>query len=147
MDNILSMEQLKGISQPIIQISNFDNTGTINVRVQKPKLMAMATQGKIPNHLMGVAVSMLTGKKKDVKDKEPTDIERLKRTSDTIELYCIACLVEPKYDDFKEIITDEQRLEIFNWGLGQVNTLDSFRADKGNGPSDNNGEEVSEEAK
>lgn len=145
MSEILSIDKLREMAQPIIDIPNFDGTGTIKVRVQKPKLMSLAAQGKIPNHLMRIAVTKLTGKKPTI-EKEPDELEKVKQTSEMIELYCFACLVEPRYEDFKDIMTDDQKFEIFNWGIGEVSALDSFRTDKGNGSSNNNGKEVSEEA-
>src|SRR5690606_8453238 len=115
MSEILSIDKLREMAQPIIDIPNFDGTGTIKVRVQKPNLLSMATQGKIPNHLMSIAVTKLSGKKQ-ISKKEPSELEKLKQTSEMIELYCYACLVEPNYEDIKDIMTDDQKFEIFNWG-------------------------------
>lgn len=138
----MSIEQLKAIAQPLIDIPNFDNSGTIKVRVQRPRLMSMAAQGKIPNHLMSIAIGMITGKKPKKENMSPEEV--IKHTVDTIELYCRACLVEPSYEEFKDIMTDDQKFAIFSWGIGEVSTLDSFRTNKGNGSSDNNGETLSE---
>jgi len=145
MSEILSIVELKKMAHPIIQIPNFDNTGIIKVRVQRPNLMSMAAQGKIPNHLMGIVMSRITGKPA-TKKKEHTPEELIQDINKTMELYCVACLVEPSYEEFKSIITDDQKAAIFNWGLGEVKQLDSFRTDKRNGSSNNNGEEVSEKA-
>lgn len=146
MSEILSIEQLRQMAQLIIDIPNFDGTGTIKVRVQKPRLMSLATQGKIPNHLMNIAVTKLTGKKPTTSKKEPSEEEKLKQGTEMIELYCFACLVEPSYNDFQDIMTDDQKLTIFDWSIGNVSALDSFRTNKGNGTSDNNGQEVPEKA-
>lgn len=145
MSDILNIEQLREMAQPTIDIPNFDGTGTIKVRVQRPKLLAMATQGKIPNHLMSIAVTKLTGKKETSK-KQPDEMDKIKQTAEMLDLYCFACLVEPSYNDFKDIMTDDQKFTIFNWGIGEVSSLDSFRPDKGNGTSNNNVQEVSKEA-
>ena len=138
MSEVLSIEQLKQMAQPIIEIPDFEGKGKIKVRVQKPRLMAIAAQGKIPNHLMSVANSMVFGKKKD--NKEPD----IKDVADMIELYCRACLVEPSYDEFKNIMTDEQSDAIFEWAMGKVQGLDSFRADTTDGTNDHNGEALPE---
>lgn len=145
MSEILSIEKLREMANPIIEIPNFDNTGYIKVRVQRPKLLKMAAEGKIPNHLMNIAVTMINGKPQT--RKELSDKEYIKEINSAMELYCMACLVEPRYEEFKDIITDDQKATIFNWGLGEVSSLNSFREDKGNGSSNNNGEALQQKTK
>lgn len=140
MSEILSIEQLKELSTTVIEIPDFDNEGTIKVRVRKPRLMAMASQGQIPNHLLGVVNDMIFGQKNKQKELKIEDI------TNVYELYCTACLVEPNYEEFKEIITDDQMEAIFDFGMGTVNKLDTFRDDQENGSDNNNGEEVQQEA-
>ena len=146
MSEILSVEQLRAMANTIIEIPNFDNTGTIKIRVQKPQLLKMASQGKIPNHLLGIAVTATTGEQKKSTDKM-SDKEKLKMVDQSMDLYCIACMVEPKYEDVKDILTDDQRGTIFEWAIGAVSDLDSFRNEETDGSDDNDGKEVQEETK
>lgn len=141
MSEILSIEQLREMATPIIEIPDFEGTGTIKVRVKKPRLMAMAAQGKIPNHLLGVVNNMMFGNKKEKKEVNITDVAK------TYELYCRACLVEPSYEEIKDIITDDQMIAIFDWAMGDVKKLETFRANEGDGTSNNNGEQVREKTK
>ena len=138
MSEILSIEQLKKMATTVIEIPNFDNSGTIKVRVQKPRLMAMASQGKIPNHLLGIVNTMMFGNKKEKKEVNITDVAK------TYELYCRVCLVEPDYEEIKDIITDDQMIAIFDWAMGDAKKVETFRSNEGNGSSDNNGEQVRE---
>lgn len=138
MSEILSIEQLKNMATTIIEIPDFEGTGTIKVRVQKPRLMAMAAQGKIPNHLLGIVNNMMFPSKKEKKEPNIEEIAKI------YELYCRACLVEPSYDEVKDIMTDEQMSAIFDWAMGDAKKLETFRANEGNGSSDNNGEQVQE---
>lgn len=131
MSEILSIEQLKNMAMPIIEIPDFEGTGTIKVRVQKPRLMVMASQGKIPNHLLGIVNTMMFGNKKEKKEVNITDVAK------TYELYCRACLVEPSYEEIKDIITDDQMIAIFDWAMGDVKKLETFRSEQRNGPSNN----------
>ncbi len=117
----------------IIEIPDFEGTGTIKVRVQKPRLMAMVTQGKIPNHLLGTVNNMMFPSKKEKKEPNVEEIAKI------YELYCRACLVEPSYDEIKDIITDEQMEVIFDWAMGDVKKLETFRTNKGDGSSNNTG--------
>lgn len=138
MSEILSIEELKKLANPIIEIPNFDNTGTIKIRVQKPKLMSMAAQGKIPNHLKEIARTIVTGKPKE-QEKSLTDEDYIKEINGAMELYCRACMVEPTYEQMKDILTDEQKGFIFNWGISEVSSLDNFRKDNKNVSDDSNG--------
>ncbi len=141
MSEILSIEQLKNMATTVIEIPDFEGTGTIKVRVQKPRLMAMAAQGKIPNHLLGIVNNMMFPSKKEKKEPNIEEIAKI------YELYCRACLVEPSYEEFKDIMTDDQADAIFSWAMGLNNKLDSFRKNKGNGSSNNNGETLQEKTK
>jgi hypothetical protein len=138
MSEILSIEKLREMANPIIEIPNFDNTGYIKIRVQRPKLLKMAAEGKIPNHLMNIAATLINGKPRS-KQSELSAEEYIREINSAMELYCMACLVEPSYKEFKDILTDDQKATIFSWGLGEVQVLDSFRTDEGNGSSNNNG--------
>lgn len=118
---------------PIIEIPDFEGTGTIKVRVQKPRLMAMAAQGKIPNHLLGIVNNMMFPSKKEKKEPNVEEIAKI------YELYCRACLVEPSYDEIKDIITDEQMEAIFDWAMGDMKKVETFRSNEGDGSSNNTG--------
>jgi len=133
MSEILSIEQLKNMATTIIEIPDFEGTGTIKVRVQKPRLMAMAAQGKIPNHLLGIVNTMMFPSKKEKKEPNIEEIAKI------YELYCRACLVEPSYDEIKDIMTDEQMSAIFDWAMGDVKKLETFRSNEGDGSSNNTG--------
>lgn len=144
-NEIFSIDKLRELANPVIQIPGFDYKSTINIRVQQPRLMAMASQGKIPNHLMNIATLMISGKKLD--SKELTQEQYIKEIHAAMELYCRACMVEPSYEDMKDILTDDQKATIFNWGIGKVQKLDSFREDKKDGASNNNGKALQEKTK
>jgi len=137
MNKVLSIEKLREMAFNYIEIPNFNGQGTITVQVQKPRIMAMAAEGKIPNPLLSVA-SKMAGSKGSAKTDENAFVD----SSKVFALYCKACLVNPKYDDMKDIITDDQMLAIFNWAMGEVNEIEPFRKEQGNGSSDNNEQEV-----
>lgn len=119
-----------------LDIPGLDGRQQITVKVQRPRILAMAAQGKIPNRLMTVATRVIGGA---AKSKEPS----IKDIAETIELYCRACMVEPTFDEIKDIITDDQMSAIFGWATSEVDELASFRGDEEDGRSDNDGEELS----
>ncbi len=142
MNEILNIEQLRQMACSIIDIPGFDDTGTIRVKVQKPKVMAMAAQGKIPNYLMSTAMRIAgVPSKEKPRDPDLSDVAK------TMELYCRACLVQPTYEEFQDIITDDQMTAIFEWAIGDTKKMSTFRPNQENGSSDNNGPGVPEATK
>ena len=123
MSDILSIEKLREMACPVISIPDFTGEGKIKVRVQKPRLMAMAAQGQIPNYLMSVAMRMTGAAKEQPKNPSMKDI------ADAMELYCRACLVEPSYEEFKDIMTDDQMQAIFDWATGDIQAMSTFRSE------------------
>ena len=140
---ILNIKELRKLSRQILEIPDFENKGVINVRVQRPRLMSMAAQGQIPNHLISIATEVIGGKEKSKK----TDATILKDAALMMELYSKACLVEPTYEDFKDIMTDQQSDTIFRWAMGQVDSLDSFRKTKADDTDNNNSKEIQKDTK
>lgn len=136
MSDILSIEKLREMACPVISIPDFTGEGKIKVRVQKPRLMAMAAQGQIPNYLMSVAMQIAGISKAKPKDPDMKDI------ANTMELYCRACLVEPTYEELKDIITDDQMSAIFDWAMGDIQKMSTFRPKPEDGAGNNNGEGV-----
>lgn len=143
---VLSIEELRGMSTTIIEIPNFDDSGVINIRVRKPRILSMAKKGEIPNHLISIATQMITGKTPEKKKKDDGE-STLKDAALMTELYASVCMVEPSYEEFKDIMTDTQGDAVFMWALGQVNELDSFRTDKTDDKHNTDGKEVSDTTK
>ena|SRR5699024_5378532 len=126
MSEIFSVDKLKEMATTILPVPGFNNGDEkINFRVQKPRLMAMAAQGKVPNYLLGVVNDIMYGpnNEKGKKKENPDPSEIIK----TYELYCRACMVEPSYEEVADFITDEQMATVFHFGIGQVSSLNSFR--------------------
>lgn len=124
----------------ITEIEIYDVEGNpFKIKVQRPRIMAMAAQGKIPNPLMGIATKMVSGK--------GVEKGNIKELAQMIELYCRVCMVEPTYDDMKNTIDDDQMFAIFSWATSEVSKLSSFRNNKEDGPDNNDGEGVSKKTK
>lgn len=133
MSEILNIKELKDMSTTILEIPDFKNEGTVNIRVKRPSIMGMAIQGKIPNNLMAVA-SKVAGLKSDNKETSVKELGQI------YELYCRAVMVEPTYDELKNYITDDQLLSIYEWAIGEGKQLENFREDTEDGTDNRDGE-------
>lgn len=137
---IFDIKKLKEEATDIISIPNFKGNGMINVRVQRPRIISMAAQGKIPNPLMGIATELI---------KKGVNIEdaKLKESSQMFELYCRVCMVEPTFEEMKDYITDDQMVKIFQYAIGGLNAVEPFRKDKEDGTDNNTSTKVSKKTK
>lgn len=151
MSKILNIDQLKELAQPTIEIPGFDKGQTIFVKVKKPSVLKMLASGEMPNHLLGTAQDMVgikpaTPKKKTAVAKEE-ELERYKEITNLLELYCRMCLIEPSFEEFKEIMTDEQKEAIFDWGMGGMADANKFHTAEKVQPDNNDGEKESGKSK
>lgn len=128
-----------------IQIPSFDGLDTIEIKVKRPQLMAMMTQGKIPNRLLGIASQATIGGGFQYKSKD--DIEKAKELAEWVAFYCEICMVEPTYEEVKEVITDDQALSIYAWAVAPIDMLRSFRDKEKNDTNNRDGEVLPEKAK
>lgn len=132
---ITSIEEFRNQSQPLVDIIGFEPGQYITVRLKRISLMALCKSGKIPNSLLQKSTELFTGKKGDKKVDETKVIENLGELdgiNQIIDTVCEAAMIEPKFEDVKEFLTDEQKTEIFQWTQGGVKALESFRTEQGN---------------
>lgn len=133
MNKVVKIEDIKDKLTQTIEIPDFSGEGTITVRVRKPQIMKLITSGKIPNPLLPTALAMLDGRNmRNAKNEDELAIEGIK----SIQIYCMACLVEPTWEEIKDYITDDQMLSIFYWAIGGVKRLEKFRAERGANDTD-----------
>lgn len=124
----------------VTEIEIFDVEGKpVKIKVQRPRIMAMAAQGKIPNPLMGIATKMVSGR--------GAEQGNIKEMAQMVELYCRACMVEPAYEDMKDSIDDEQMFAIFSWATSEVSKLDNFRNKQKDDTDNNDGKGISKKTK
>ena len=60
---------------------------------------------------------------------------------------CRVCMVEPTFEEMKDYITDDQMVRIFQYAIGGLNAIESFRKDKEDGTDNNTSTEVSKKTK
>ena len=132
---ITSIEEFRNQSQPLVDIVGFEPGQYVTVRLRRISMMALVKTGKIPNALLTKATELFTGAKdKSGKVNESqilSNMGELDGINEIIDAVCEAAMIEPKFNDVKDYLTDEQRTEIFQWTQGGVKALESFRAEQG----------------
>lgn len=128
----------------IIDIPSADGLNDIAIKVKRPQLMSMMTQGKIPNQLLSIASQATLG---GLKYSSEDETERAKELAEWVSFYCTICMVEPSYEEVKNTITDDQALAIYAWATAPIGVLRSFRDEKKDDTDNRNGEVLSEKTK
>lgn len=78
--------------------------------------------GKLPNNLLGTVNDLFerTGKDKPMELFEQ-DENKIKDIMEIIDLVCEQSLVEPTFEEIKDVITDTQKMQIMGEAQGNVN--------------------------
>ena len=129
-----------------IDIPDFNGIDNIEIKVRRPQLMSMMTQGKIPNKLLGIAAQAIINGG-GFKSKSEDEVERAKELTEWIAFYCEICMIEPNYEEAKDTITDDQALSIYAWAVAPIDALRSFRHKEKNDTNNGDGKVLSEETK
>ncbi len=111
--------------------------------------MSLIANGRIPNTLLGKVTELFGGGEKVEKDnatvsgitegQKQAALAKLSKTdtgiadmAELLQVFASASLVQPKYEDIKDYMTDEQLMAIFSAMYGEVLNAESFRSNKGN---------------
>lgn len=128
-----------------IEIPDFDGLENIEIEVKRPQLTSMMAQGKIPNHLLGLASkAIVEGFKLEEENKIEDKAEEMVKWSG---FYCEMCMVKPKYEEVKDYLTDDQIAAIFVWAITPVHRLRSFRNQTENETNNRNVEALPKKTK
>lgn len=112
----------------IIELSGWTEEPFV-AKVKKVSFLGLVSEGLIPNTLLNAAAVIFNGKTNNKKDPD------IKETSKVIDIVAEQVLVEPSCAQLKEIdvqLTDQQKLELFNYSQQGVKGLYRFRAEQAN---------------
>ena len=110
-DNIVAGE--------IVELPPFYDGTPFNARLRRPSLLSLCAKGVIPNELLKEAQDIYKGK----------DLEegRIKEYGDVLIKVAEVALIEPKYSEIADYITDLQLVVIYNYTQTGVSILKPFR--------------------
>lgn len=125
----MTAAEIAALATTVIPLPPFEEGGPeIQVRVKRPNLMSMIAQKKIPNELLSLVMESggaTEAVHQQVKSGDPQEALQL------MEILIDATLVEPKYSEIKDLLTDEQKAELLAYAGGGVKALTSFRSGPG----------------
>ncbi len=115
------IKNLKAKDGEVIELPDFDENTPFVARVKRPSLMELCKNGTIPNPLLGVAQKVFEGSIDKATIKEYGEVMRK-----VVEI----ALVDPKYSEVKDMLTDDQIVIIFDYTQKGVVALLPFRDDR-----------------
>lgn len=121
MEKITSIEDIKNLKAKdgeVIELPGFDENTPFIARVKRPSLMELCKNGTIPNPLLGAAQHVWEGS---------IDKANIKEYSQVMLKIVEIALVEPKYSDIKDELTNDQIIDIFDYTQKGVVALLPFR--------------------
>lgn len=103
----------------LIEIDGFAEGEKITLKIKPVSLLAMMTKGRLPNELKMQVASLFNAKdsKQVVKGD---DIEELSLMQQLMDKVCQDCMVEPKFEEVGEYMTDGQKTQVFMQAQGNV---------------------------
>ena len=128
-EQVTSLEQLKQYANGnIVRLPDFAEGQSFVAKLERPSILGMAKQGKIPNSLL-VKTNELFVQSGSLDTEENSMMQEI---YDVIDLIASETFVEPTYDEIKSTgieLTDEQMMFIFNYSQQGVKALESFRTE------------------
>ena len=121
--SVISAEQFKNKATRVIQIPGFEPGEQIEVRIKPVSMMAMMTNGRLPNELKGVASELFKSGMNGNEPDEDYSMEQIQLMTQLIDKLCEDCLVEPVFNDIKDYLTDEQKTAIFTASQGVIQAV------------------------
>lgn len=123
--SVINAEQFKSKATRVVEISGFEENEKIEVRIKSMSLLTMMNNGKIPNELLGVVQKLfnegVNSKKKKISEKDIlSQSDDIKSITMLMDVACKEVLVEPKFEEIEDYLTDVQKTEIFNAAQGPV---------------------------
>lgn len=139
---VTSLEYIKQVSAGNeVEIAGWEEGTPFICKLKRVSLIGLVSSGSVPNPLMQPVMALFDG------NQEKIEKINAKEMSDIIELFCKNTMVEPRFEEVSEYLTDVQRTEIFNFAQGGLSQLATFRRQRANSISNNNSDGLQKKTK
>lgn len=125
MNTIIRMEEILAAAAPKeVEISGWNPEERVRVKLKKPSMVNMISNGRVPNPLLGTVSRLLQG--------DPVELKKADEAETAVAVRHVVkeALISPSLDELNAAgveLTDDQYMEIYAWVLGGVAGLDRFR--------------------
>jgi len=119
---VTSLEEIKKQAQGTVVSMPGWGSDKVNIRLKRPALTGLIRTGKVPNELLGVAEKAIEGGTEAVVRSGGFD-----QMCELLYIVAENSIVEPSYEDLKELLTDEQLFFIYAYVMQGVRGMENFR--------------------
>lgn len=125
----ITAEQFKNKATRLIDIPGFEEGELITVLIKPVSILQMMNNGVIANELLATVLELFG--ENQGKDLKPEDIfkdgDSVTILTQMMNKVCQEVLVEPKYEEIAEYLTDEQKQSIFEQASGTKQFIPSVQ--------------------
>ena len=125
----ITAEQFKNKATRLIDIPGFEEGELITVLIKPVSILQMMNNGVIANELLATVLELFG--ENQGKDLKPEDIfkdgDSVTILTQMMNKVCEEVLVEPKYEEIAEYLTDEQKQSIFEQASGTKQFIPSIQ--------------------
>jgi len=127
---VSTLEELKEKSTRVVEISGFEPGETLRFRIRRASLLDLVEQGAVPNNLLNIVFEILKirSEKNTFNPLQDLDAEKFKDFCGLIDAVCKAVMIEPSYDEARELLIDAQKIEIYQYAQYGLRVLEKFRS-------------------
>lgn len=123
----ITAEEFLGKATQVIDIHGWEPGETIPVKVRRVSMTSLIASGQIPNTLLRHTYSDA----KEFSEQARADTDTAAQAMAMVDAVAKAVLLEPKWGEVGEFLTDEQKMDLFNYAQGGLAALESFRSGQG----------------
>lgn len=132
----ITAEEFIKLSSQEVEISGFTKGEKIKVLLKDVSLTSMMIDGRVPNELVQTVEDVFAGSTPTVEEAQKVaknfDSDKIREMMSLMDVVCQEAMVQPKYDEVKNYMTDEQKNDIFAWtqrGVQELKPSDKEQAD------------------
>ena len=125
----ITAEEFLSRATQIIDIHGWEPGETIQVKVRRVSMTSLIASGQVPNTLLKHAYSDADEFVAVARDDTDTTAQAVAM----IDAVAKAVLLEPSWNEVGEFLTDQQKIDLFNYAQGGLAALESFRPGQGAG--------------
>ena len=124
---IISAEEFRKKAIAVIPIPGFDDGETFEIKVKKLSLVGLMSSGVIPNSLMQVVKDAFAGiQSREKEDDDSAIVDKAEDIGKLLDIVCTEAMIEPKFEDIKDVMNDSQKLAVFEFTQGGVEAVKPF---------------------
>lgn len=129
---VTTLEEIKNKFEQEVDITGFEEGDSITLKLRHINLLDLIASGKIPNTLMNTAATLFGDPNLKTKIDEKDESNGYINFNNLLDIICNNVLVTPSFDELKEYLTDQQKLEIFYFSQGGIRKIQKFREQQAN---------------